>query len=131
MITISAWLALDEATVENACVQIVPGAHKQVIPHVKAPPEMLFRQMADPNYISTQPLSTWNSNRVSSFCSMNRHFTVRPPIPRIIVGSVWQRVTVLLVTVYHQQLFEGHKVIIVSGKDPLGFNQVTQPPPYS
>ena len=62
---------------------------------------------------------------------MNRHFTVRPPIPRIIVGSVWQRVTVLLVTVYHQQLFERHKVIIVSGKDPLGFNQVTQPPPYS
>jgi len=56
MITISAWLALDEATVENACVQIVPGAHKQVIPHVKAPPEMLFRQMADPNYISTQPV---------------------------------------------------------------------------
>jgi hypothetical protein len=90
MITISAWLAIDEATVENAGVQIVPGAHKQVIPHVKAPPEMLFRQMADPNYISTQPLSTWNSNRVSSFCSMNRHFTVRPPIPRIIVGSVWQ-----------------------------------------
>ena len=56
LITSSAWLAVGAATAENACVQIVPGAHKQIIPHVKAPPYMLFRQMADPNYMSTQPV---------------------------------------------------------------------------
>ncbi len=132
MITISAWLALDEATVENACVQIVPGAHKQVIPHVKAPPEMLFRQMADPNYISTQPVIDMELQPGQFFLfneqTLHRSAANTSNYRRIGLAI---RVTVPLVKVYHQQLFEGHKVIIVSGKDPLGFNQVTQPPPYS
>ncbi len=38
LITISAWLVVGEATAENAGVQIILGVHKQIIPHVKAPP---------------------------------------------------------------------------------------------
>jgi phytanoyl-CoA hydroxylase len=30
---ISCWLALDDATVENGCVRMIPGTHKQYIPH--------------------------------------------------------------------------------------------------
>ena len=52
-IIISAWIAVDSATLENSCLQIVPGSHKKVIPHVKATSDMAFGQMGDLNYIDT------------------------------------------------------------------------------
>lgn len=36
-INISAWLAIDEVTTENGCVQILPGSHKRVVPQVETP----------------------------------------------------------------------------------------------
>src|SRR5579862_1661194 len=37
-INISAWVAIDAATPENSCVQIIPGSHTSEIPMVKSPP---------------------------------------------------------------------------------------------
>ena len=34
MVTISAWLALTPATLENGCVEVVPGSHQQDIPWI-------------------------------------------------------------------------------------------------
>ena len=50
IINISAWIAIDDATLENACVRMIPGSHKAVVPHIEAPPEMEFGEMADPDY---------------------------------------------------------------------------------
>ncbi len=50
-IIISAWIAIDPVTKENSCLQIVPGSHRKVIPHVKSTPDMAFGQMGDPNYV--------------------------------------------------------------------------------
>ena len=44
----SAWIAIDEVTVENACVQIIPGSHRQSLPHTRAEADMAFLKMADP-----------------------------------------------------------------------------------
>jgi phytanoyl-CoA hydroxylase len=30
---LSCWLAIDDATVENGCVHVLPGTHKQLLPH--------------------------------------------------------------------------------------------------
>ena len=89
LITISAWLAVDEATAENACVQIVPGAHKQIIPTSKHHRKCCFDRW--PILITCLPcrLSICNSNRVSSFRSMSRHFTAQMPRLQTFVGSVW------------------------------------------
>ena len=46
-IIISAWIAVDAATLENSCLQIIPGSHRKVVPHVKATSEMAFGQMGD------------------------------------------------------------------------------------
>lgn len=32
---ITCWLAIDDATIENGCVRMIPGSHKQLIPHHK------------------------------------------------------------------------------------------------
>lgn len=31
---LTCWLALDDATIENGCVRVIPGTHKQRIPHI-------------------------------------------------------------------------------------------------
>ena len=49
VINISAWLALDDVTTENSCVQIIPGSHKRVVPHVKSVGKVAFSEMADPD----------------------------------------------------------------------------------
>jgi len=48
---ISAWIAVDPVTLENSCLQFVPGSHRKIIPHVKATRDMEFGHMADPDYI--------------------------------------------------------------------------------
>ncbi|MCC6445946.1 MAG: phytanoyl-CoA dioxygenase family protein [Armatimonadetes bacterium] len=30
---VSCWMALDDATVENGCVRVIPGSHKALLPH--------------------------------------------------------------------------------------------------
>ena len=45
----SAWIAIDEVTVENSCVRIVPGSHRESLPHTKAEAGMAFGKMAHPD----------------------------------------------------------------------------------
>ena len=45
-IVISAWIAFDHSTVENACLQVIPGSHRKILHHVKATPDMAFHEMA-------------------------------------------------------------------------------------
>ena len=52
-IIISAWIAIDSVTLENSCLQIVPGSHRKVIPHVKATSDMAFGQMGDLDFVDT------------------------------------------------------------------------------
>ena len=54
-INVSAWLAIDDTDVTNSCVQLMPGSHRKMIPHVKATPEQAFRQQGDPDHIGVDP----------------------------------------------------------------------------
>lgn len=50
IINVTAWVAIDEVTVENSCVELIPGSHKKVVPHIKAPEGKWFEEEADPNF---------------------------------------------------------------------------------
>ena len=54
-INVSAWLAIDDTDVTNSCVQLMPGSHRKMIPHIKATPEQAFRQQGDPDHIGVDP----------------------------------------------------------------------------
>ena len=47
-VNVSAWIAIDEVTAENACVRIIPGSHRQFMQHGRAPDEMAIAEMVDP-----------------------------------------------------------------------------------
>ncbi|MFC5590301.1 phytanoyl-CoA dioxygenase family protein [Sporosarcina soli] len=56
-INITAWLAIDPAFASNSCVQVIPGSHKSVVPHIssnKSDNMSIFHaKEADLNYVNT------------------------------------------------------------------------------
>ena len=128
-LNISAWIAIDDATTENACVNIIPGSHQSVVPHVRSPEGMLFPEMADMDYVDTSaavPMAL----RAGQFFLFNER-TVHQSDPntsdRRRLGLA-VRVTTPVVRVDHRRLFPGHKVVLLSGEDRMGFSEVADPP---
>jgi ectoine hydroxylase-related dioxygenase (phytanoyl-CoA dioxygenase family) len=128
-LNISAWVAIDDATVENACVHVIPGSHQTVVPHVRSPEGMLFPEMADMEYVDTTTAVAMEL-RAGEFFLFNER-TVHQSAPnssdRRRLGLA-VRVTTPVVRVDHRRLFPGHKVVVVSGEDRLGFSDVADPP---
>ena len=121
-IIISAWIAIDSATLENSCLQIVPGSHRKVIPHVKATSDMAFGQMGDLDYVDA-------SNHVNlemqpgEFVLFNErtlhHSEANRSDKRRIGLAV--RVIVPIVKVFDWDSPK-HELIVISGKDTVKFN---------
>jgi hypothetical protein len=53
VLNVSAWLAIDDVTVDNACVRLIPGSHKAEVPHIASPGgvDPLFDATADPAHV--------------------------------------------------------------------------------
>lgn len=127
-VIISAWLAIDPATVANSCLQVIPGSHKRLLPHVKSTDDMQFGQMADPRRVDhsnavnleMQPGEFVLFNeRMAHHSERNRSdqrriglsIRVIPPIVRVLKSDGPQ-----------------HKMTVISGRDTMGFNALTGPP---
>ena len=124
----SAWIAIDEATVENSCVQIIPGSHRKTLPHIKATDDMVFAEMGDPDYIDTSQLVNLEM-KAGQFVLFNER-TVHHSEPnrsqkRRIGLAV--RVIMPIVKVLQWDAPE-HALVQIAGEDCLQFNRTTQPP---
>lgn len=128
-LNISAWVAIDDATVENSCVNVIPGSHRSVVPHVPSAEGMLFAEMADTEYIDTTAAVAMELRAGQFFLFNERAVHQSEPnrSNRRRLGLA-VRVTTPIVRVDHRRLFPGHKVIVISGEDRLGFSGVTDPP---
>lgn len=124
-INISAWVALDPATKENSCVQLIPGSHEKSIPHIEAPKEVQFGEMADTSFFSeTEKIymellageffifneKMLHKSDVNSSNKRRRGMTFRYSLPSV--------------KVFHNQapLHIGHKAILARGNDSFGIN---------
>lgn len=128
-LNISAWIAIDPATVENSCVQIIPGSHKQIVPQIKSPAEMALPTMTDPTALDASRKIDMQLEP-GQFFLFNERTVHRSEPNRSVTRRIGLavRVTIPIVKVYHEQLFEHHAVIILRGEDRMSFNRVTQPP---
>jgi ectoine hydroxylase-related dioxygenase (phytanoyl-CoA dioxygenase family) len=128
-INITAWIAIDEARVENSCLQIIPGSHKLVVPHIKATEDMGFNEMADTEYIDTSKAVNLELKPGQFFLFNERlvHYSAPNTSDKRRMGLA-VRVTIPIVKVDHDELFKGHKVLQLCGTDPMGFNEVGEPP---
>jgi ectoine hydroxylase-related dioxygenase (phytanoyl-CoA dioxygenase family) len=131
LVNVSAWMAVDPATVENSCVNIIPGSHKRVIPHVKSHAGAAFGEMADPAQFVVREARPMELKPGEFFLFNEKLLHQSEPNrskKRRIGFSM--RVTVPFVKLTHDNppLFPGHYNLVIRGEDRLRFNRVGQPP---
>jgi len=132
IINISAWIAIDDVRIDNSCVQILPGSHKKVVPHVRSRDGMAFGEEADENYFSRANLVNMEM-KPGEFFLFNEnllHHSEKNRSNRRRMGmSV--RVTIPIVKIEHDipPLHPGHAAILLRGEDYMRFNRLMAPPP--
>jgi len=129
IINITAWIAVDEVTEENACLQVIPGSHRSIIPHVTGGEGKWFDEEADPEKIDTSKAVNLTL-KPGQFVLFNERLVHHSDVNtsnmrRFAMGP---RFTIPIVRINHGELFPGHAAILVSGEDYMGFNRLTEPP---
>jgi len=130
-INVTAWVALTDTDLDTACMQVIPGSHKQKPPHTNSSDY----DAADFTYADLEHIDV--AHAVPIPMKAGQFFLLDE---RILHGAdrnhskdrrrlgLAVRTTIPYVRVDHRQLFPGHKVIILSGVDSVGINDVTDPP---
>ena len=134
-VNVSAWIAIDNVTTENSCLQIIPGSHRQSVTHMRATDDMAIHEMADPeSYDLSQAVNMelkpgeffLFSERLLHASSKNdvtRSAASACPFASPCPSSISSRTT---------HLHPGHTAILAKGKDVMGFNRYagrpTNPP---
>ncbi len=129
LINISAWVALDKVTEENSCVQLIPGSHKKMIPHIASSDGMEFVEMADPAQVDASKAIKMELQPGQFFLFTDRllHYSDPNRSSKRRMGFSL-RVTVPWVRIDHEALFAEHRAILLRGEDRFGFNRLTEPP---
>ncbi len=121
-IIISAWIAIDAATLENSCLQILPGSHRKVVPHVKATSEMAFNQMGDLGFIDTSSCVNLEM-QPGEFVLFNErtlhHSDANCSDKRRIGLAVRVIVPIVKVLEWDAPL---HELVVIHGEDAVQFN---------
>jgi len=130
-INISAWIAIDNVTIENSCVRLIPGSHKRSIPHIAADQGMAFGEMADPAYFDEGQAINMELRPGQFFLFTERllhhSFANRSSLRRMGMSI---RVTLPIVAIDQKNppLHPGHTAILVHGRDSMGFNRLGDRP---
>jgi hypothetical protein len=130
-IIISAWIAIDPSTKENGCVQIIPGSHRKVIPHIKATPDVQFQEMADAGYYNPDDMVELEM-QPGEFILFNErtlhHSEANTSDQRRIGLAVRVIIPIVQVLKYDSP---NHALNLIHGEDRLGFNNIIEPPQSS
>ncbi|MGD7706331.1 phytanoyl-CoA dioxygenase family protein [Microlunatus sp. Y2014] len=131
-LNISVWMAVDEVTTENSCVQLIPGSHRSVVPHVKADAAMQFGAEADPALIDTSQAVNMELRPGQFFIFNERMLHHSDPNRsdrrRMGLSVRYTPPFVKLLDQDEPPLFPGHACVVVSGKDDFQLNRVAPPP---
>ncbi len=124
ILNISAWVAIDDVDRENSCVQLIPGSHRQTIPHVAAGEEKAFNTQADPDYVDAEKIVEMPLKAGQFFLFNERllHYSAANRSDRRRMGLA-VRLTVPLVRCWLK-----HPMVAVRGEDRLGFNELAEAP---
>lgn len=124
----SAWIAIDDSTIENACVQIIPGSHRRILPTVPAGEEMEFHAMADMTDVDTSKMINleMKAGQFILFNERTLHHSHRNDSPKRRIGLAIR--TILPIVRVLRADSPRHKMVILSGEDRMGFNELTDPP---
>ena len=124
-VNISAWIAIDDVTVENSCLQVIPGSHRQTVQHTRATEDMAIAEMADPEAYDVSEAVNMELKPGEFFLFSERllHASSKNISDKRRLGLA-VRVTLPVVHIFQDtHLHPGHTAILASGKDVMGFNR--------
>jgi hypothetical protein len=119
----SAWIAIDPATAENSCLQVITGSHRKVIPHVKATEDMIFNEMGDEKYYDSEEAVDLEM-KPGEFILFNErtlHHSHPNTSDKRRIGLAI-RVILPFVTVLKYDSSD-HVIPVIHGTDAMGFNR--------
>ncbi len=124
-VVISAWVAIDRCTVENSAVQLLPGTHRKLIPHVPASDGMAFKEMADTHGLdfSEKVDMEMEPGQFVLFNERTLHHS-EPNRSNLRRMGLAIRVIVPFVRVLKADSPQ-HHMMLISGEDRMGFNTLT------
>ncbi len=122
-VVISAWMAIDEATLENSCPQVIPGSHRKLIPHVKASDEVQFHEQADSEFFDASKAVPLEMKPGEFFLFNERtlHFSAPNTSQKRRIGLAI-RVVLPCVRVLSYDAPK-HGLVTISGRDDLKFSR--------
>lgn len=130
-LNITAWVAVDDAFVENSCVQIIPRSHISVVPHIPVSEvkAFAFSQETDPRYVNVKDAVPMELKAGQFFIFNERmmHYSAPNTSDKRRIG-LGVRVTTPIVRVDHGNIFPGHKCILIRGEDTMKLNDMAEPP---
>lgn len=137
----TAWIALDEATIANGCVSILPGSHRVRVPHERfgyGPGNWLLRKVGVKKLdgLRAKRRHLDESRAVPMEVQPGQFFVFTEQTVHMAGGNSTKerraglavRVTIPQVRIRHDEIFRGHHAILISGEDRFGWNRLTSPP---
>jgi len=128
-ISLAVWLAIDDATTANGCLDLLPGSHRERLAHTpRQRPDEFDASVSDDT--ATRRASVPIELRAGEFllfCNRILHHSAPNRSTRRRLGLAI-RFTVPSVRVRTDQLFPGHRVYPVRGTHRSERNPVGQPP---
>jgi hypothetical protein len=127
--SVAVWLALDDATVANGCLQMIPGSHRRVLPATLRTRPDEFDSEVGPAHTAERPRAAVELlagefvlfyNKILHHSAPNRSADRRLGLAA--------RYTTPSVRVNVSKLFDGCVVYPVLGTDRYGFNPTGEPP---
>lgn len=138
---VTAWLAIDEATMDNGCVSFIPGSHVEELRHtpfgydrmsdVKRRMGKVVIQGRKADVSRLDPSTAVHMVVKPGQFFLFAHNTVHCARPNRTTGrrtGLAIRVTVPQVRIRSDKVYPGHKSILIDGDDRFGWNELTSPP---
>lgn len=127
MLVMSAWLAIDEATRENGCVELIPGSHRKIYPLVQSMPDVVdgFPKMADPDAFDEANSITMELKPGQFFLFNERtlHRSKPNTTAKRRLGLAMRYIPTMV-----RVLDPDDKPVLISGEDRLRFNHLAPIP---
>ncbi len=126
-LNLTAWLALDHVNERNGCVQLIPGTHTRLVPHVEAGAKHHFDRMADPEFVDTR-------EAVKMVLKPGEFFLFNERILHYSAPNTSTHTRKCLITRYSKPfvkippLFSDHRLLLVGGEDRYGINRYAPAP---
>ena len=127
-INVTAWIALDPATEENGCVELVPGSHRQRFEHVEATGDKWFDFEANPDAIEGKTVSMeLEPGEFFLFTESTLHRSSENTSDRRRLGMSMQCTVPFAYMLPDEGIKPHHYLMMLHGEN-TGINDVVKPP---